>query len=285
MPWAWVSLVGVTVWWTLGLQHRDLPGRPQGHQRRALRGGVARRRRRVPLVLQRDPARAAPGDAVHDDHHHPRVAPTCSASRTCSPRAGRATTTRTVDHVHRRPGPRRRTTWRAASAMSYVLFAVPRHHQHHQLPPAARARGEERLHDPHDPADDGSRRPTPTRPPSRSRRRRPRTDAAPDAARPLRGARSSLALIIVLPLLWMLLTSFKTDGDAIRNPYSAVPNPFSTDAYADAGVSGQQPIFRWLLNSSRGRGAADDPHPGHRVDGGLRAGPPGVLGQEDRLRR
>ncbi len=57
-----------------------------------------------------------------------------------------------------------------------------------------------------------------------------------------------LALLIVLPLAWILLTSFKTDGDAIRNPYSAFPNPFSLDAYATLS-SGQQPIFRWFLNS------------------------------------
>ena len=57
-----------------------------------------------------------------------------------------------------------------------------------------------------------------------------------------------LALIVVLPLLWILLTSFKTDGDAIRNPYSALPNPFSFDAYSTI-ASGQQPVFRWFLNS------------------------------------
>jgi multiple sugar transport system permease protein len=57
-----------------------------------------------------------------------------------------------------------------------------------------------------------------------------------------------LALIVVLPLVWILLTSFKTDGDAIRNPYSALPNPFAFDAYATI-ANGQQPVFRWFLNS------------------------------------
>ncbi|WP_158867457.1 carbohydrate ABC transporter permease [Leifsonia sp. AG29] len=57
-----------------------------------------------------------------------------------------------------------------------------------------------------------------------------------------------LALIVILPLLWILMTSFKTDGDAIRNPYSALPNPFSADAYTTLS-SGQQPVFRWFLNS------------------------------------
>ena len=56
-----------------------------------------------------------------------------------------------------------------------------------------------------------------------------------------------LALIIVLPLVWMLLTSFKTDSDAVRNPYS-IPNPFSLDGYRTL-LNGQQPIFLWLWNS------------------------------------
>jgi multiple sugar transport system permease protein len=56
-----------------------------------------------------------------------------------------------------------------------------------------------------------------------------------------------LALIVVLPLVWMVLTSFKTDADAIRHPYS-LPSPFSLDAYRNL-ASGQQPILRWLWNS------------------------------------
>src|SRR5215213_2878409 len=61
-------------------------------------------------------------------------------------------------------------------------------------------------------------------------------------------ALTALALVIVLPLLWMLLTSFKTDSDAIRAPYS-LPNPVSFEAYTTLLSSGQQPIFLWLWNS------------------------------------
>jgi len=57
-----------------------------------------------------------------------------------------------------------------------------------------------------------------------------------------------VSLIIVLPLVWVLITSFKTDGDVITNPYGIIPDPFSTEAYKTLS-SGQQPIFRWLLNS------------------------------------
>ncbi|MFP3466707.1 carbohydrate ABC transporter permease [Leifsonia sp. SIMBA_070] len=58
----------------------------------------------------------------------------------------------------------------------------------------------------------------------------------------------ALSLIVILPLLWILMTSFKTDADAVRNPFSALPNPFSLDAYTTLS-SGQQPVFRWFLNS------------------------------------
>ncbi|MDQ1513772.1 MAG: multiple sugar transport system permease protein [Microbacteriaceae bacterium] len=56
------------------------------------------------------------------------------------------------------------------------------------------------------------------------------------------------ALIILLPLLWILLTSFKTDSDAIDNPASPFPNPFSIDAY-QLLANGSQPILQWFLNS------------------------------------
>jgi multiple sugar transport system permease protein len=80
------------------------------------------------------------------------------------------------------------------------------------------------------------------------------------SAAPARGRRPSpmnvivyallmvISLIIVLPLLWMLLTSFKTDFDAISNPASPIPNPFTIGAYETLST-GQYPIFRWFANS------------------------------------
>src|SRR3954449_12956788 len=56
------------------------------------------------------------------------------------------------------------------------------------------------------------------------------------------------ALIILLPLFWILLTSFKTDSDAINNPASPVPSPFSFEAYQTLFTS-NEPILRWFLNS------------------------------------
>src|SRR3954451_25302877 len=57
-----------------------------------------------------------------------------------------------------------------------------------------------------------------------------------------------VAAIIVLPLVWILLTSFKTDSDAIDNAVSPIPNPFTIEAYQTL-ANGQYPIFRWFLNS------------------------------------
>ncbi|WP_028045235.1 carbohydrate ABC transporter permease [Cellulomonas sp. URHE0023] len=77
--------------------------------------------------------------------------------------------------------------------------------------------------------------------------RRPRSGRRIAAKTVLYVVLGVLALAIVLPLLWMLLTSFKTDADAIRNPYSP-PSPVSLDAYRTL-ASGQQPILLWLWNS------------------------------------
>lgn len=57
-----------------------------------------------------------------------------------------------------------------------------------------------------------------------------------------------IALLIVLPLVWIFLTSFKTDFDAISSPANPIPHPFTFGAYQTL-ASGQQPIFRWFLNS------------------------------------
>ncbi|HEV7623001.1 MAG TPA: carbohydrate ABC transporter permease [Amnibacterium sp.] len=56
------------------------------------------------------------------------------------------------------------------------------------------------------------------------------------------------ALIILLPLVWIVLTSFKTDSDAINHPASPFPNPFSIEAYQTL-ISSNEPILRWFLNS------------------------------------
>jgi multiple sugar transport system permease protein len=63
-----------------------------------------------------------------------------------------------------------------------------------------------------------------------------------------------VSLIIIVPLLWMFLTSFKTDYDAINAPASPWPNPITGEAYSTL-ATGDLPILRWLLNSVVAAGA------------------------------
>jgi multiple sugar transport system permease protein len=59
-----------------------------------------------------------------------------------------------------------------------------------------------------------------------------------------------LALIFISPLIFMLVTSFKTRADAVSTPPLWWPNPFSTDAYGTVlGADTETPVFRWFLNS------------------------------------
>ncbi len=83
---------------------------------------------------------------------------------------------------------------------------------------------------------------------------RPAADRGPVVRRRLRRAGLYLvlyllALAVVLPLLWVLTTSFKSDGDAIDNPASLLPNPVTGAAYQTLLASADLPIFRWFLNS------------------------------------
>jgi multiple sugar transport system permease protein len=59
-----------------------------------------------------------------------------------------------------------------------------------------------------------------------------------------------VALAFISPLVFMLVTSFKTRADATSLPPSWIPNPFSLDAYKTllAGT-GETPVLRWFANS------------------------------------
>ncbi len=59
-----------------------------------------------------------------------------------------------------------------------------------------------------------------------------------------------LALIFISPLVFMLVTSFKTRSDAVSTPPVWWPSPFSTDAYETVlGAGTETPVLRWFLNS------------------------------------
>ena len=59
-----------------------------------------------------------------------------------------------------------------------------------------------------------------------------------------------LALLFISPLIFMIVTSFKTRADATSLPPSWIPNPFSLDAYGTVtGAGTETPVLRWFGNS------------------------------------
>ena len=59
-----------------------------------------------------------------------------------------------------------------------------------------------------------------------------------------------LALIFISPVIFMIVTSFKTRADAASLPPTWWPSPFSTDAYATVtGAGTETPVLRWFANS------------------------------------
>jgi len=59
-----------------------------------------------------------------------------------------------------------------------------------------------------------------------------------------------LSLIFVAPVVWMLLTSFKTAGEATRVPPTVLPGHWTDRAYDTLFAAGSQtPVLRWFVNS------------------------------------
>jgi multiple sugar transport system permease protein len=60
----------------------------------------------------------------------------------------------------------------------------------------------------------------------------------------------ALALLFISPLIFMLVTSFKTRADAASLPPTWLPNPFSIEAYRTVlALDTQTPVLRWFGNS------------------------------------
>jgi multiple sugar transport system permease protein len=80
------------------------------------------------------------------------------------------------------------------------------------------------------------------------------TTPVPTRLKVRRGLRYAVLILVALafiaPLIFMLVTSFKTRADATSLPPSWIPSPFSLDAYRTllAG-SGETPVLRWFGNS------------------------------------
>src|SRR5690606_9542548 len=58
-----------------------------------------------------------------------------------------------------------------------------------------------------------------------------------------------LSVIFLAPLLWMIVTSFKTEGGATATPPQWIPDPATLEGYRTLFADAQAPVLRWLANS------------------------------------
>ncbi|GGC02697.1 carbohydrate ABC transporter permease [Cellulomonas carbonis] len=58
-----------------------------------------------------------------------------------------------------------------------------------------------------------------------------------------------LALLFISPLVFMIVTSFKTRAGAAGIPPEWIPNPFTTQAYESILSASGTPVLRWFANS------------------------------------
>jgi len=58
-----------------------------------------------------------------------------------------------------------------------------------------------------------------------------------------------LTAIFISPLVFMVVTSFKSVREAVQTPPTWVPSPLTTQAYERILGATETPVFRWFLNS------------------------------------
>ena len=58
-----------------------------------------------------------------------------------------------------------------------------------------------------------------------------------------------LAVVIIAPLIFILVTSFKTRAEATSTPPTWIPREITGQAYDEILGSDSTPVFRWFLNS------------------------------------
>lgn len=63
------------------------------------------------------------------------------------------------------------------------------------------------------------------------------------------GVLGLITLLFVSPLVFMLLTSFKTASEAVQSPPTLVPSEPTTQAYSRILDASDTPVFSWFLNS------------------------------------
>ncbi len=59
-----------------------------------------------------------------------------------------------------------------------------------------------------------------------------------------------LTLLFLSPIIWMVLTAFKTEEESAAIPPTCLPTEWTTEAFDTIfSSSAQTPVFRWFLNS------------------------------------
>jgi multiple sugar transport system permease protein len=58
-----------------------------------------------------------------------------------------------------------------------------------------------------------------------------------------------LLVVFIVPLLWMILTSFRTIEDSRRIPFTIIPDELTLRAYKLLFADEQNPVYLWLINS------------------------------------
>lgn len=59
-----------------------------------------------------------------------------------------------------------------------------------------------------------------------------------------------LAIIFLIPLAWMLVTSVRSPNDITRGIITWIPQPFTMENYTGISNDAQNPVGRWFLNSA-----------------------------------
>ena len=59
-----------------------------------------------------------------------------------------------------------------------------------------------------------------------------------------------LTILFLTPIIWMLLTAFKSEEESAAVPPTGLPTEWNTEAFDTIFSStAQTPVFRWFLNS------------------------------------
>ena len=239
-PWAWVGLVGMTVWWTLGFNTviylAGLQAIPREQYEAASLDGAGRRGQLLYVTV--------PGlrnILIFIVTTTVLASANMFGQSYLVTNGGPGDSTRTAIMVMTQEG--LRSFKMGSDSHELCAGCVLDHHLDRQLPGHA-GEGEEEvtLTEPSN-AELASR--SSGREPARRRRAYRQDRNGPFFWVGI----VALALIFAIPLLWMFITSFRTVEDSRRIPMTLIPDEWTLRAYKLLFADEQNPVFTWALNS------------------------------------